>query len=89
MVTGGIKQVWFGMRVTAEEKRQIQRLAERRGTTQKEVVMRLVRAAEAEEAKPFKARPGSILDGVEHLIGSCEGPSDLSTNPKYMEGFGE
>jgi len=23
------------------------------------------------------------------LIGSVKGPSDLSTNPKYMEGFGE
>ena len=34
------------------------------------------------------ARPKSALDLVADLAGSCEGPEDLSTNPKYMEGFG-
>ena len=84
--------VWFGMKVTPEQKRKIKRLAERRGLSQKEAVMRLVEEALGEEApaapKPFKAQPGSFLDGIEHLVGSTEGPGDLSTNPKYMEGFG-
>jgi hypothetical protein len=32
----------------------------------------------------------SLLDVFSHLIGTVEGlPPDLSTNPKYMEGFGE
>ena len=35
------------------------------------------------------ARPRSALDLVADLIGSCEGPADLSTNKKYMECVGE
>jgi len=32
----------------------------------------------------------SVLEVFSHLIGTVDGlPSDLSTNPKYMEGFGE
>jgi hypothetical protein len=31
----------------------------------------------------------SIYDRVKHLIGQVDGPSDLSTNPKYVRGFGE
>jgi hypothetical protein len=31
----------------------------------------------------------SIYDRVKHLIGSVDGPPDLSTNPKYLHGFGE
>ena len=35
------------------------------------------------------ARPLSVLDVAGDLVGCAEGPADLSTNPKYMEGFGE
>jgi predicted transcriptional regulator len=33
--------------------------------------------------------PMSALELAGDLVGCCEGPGDLSTNPKYMEGFGE
>jgi len=33
-------------------------------------------------------RPMSALELAGDLVGCCEGPGDLSTNPKYMEGFG-
>ncbi|MCZ6757909.1 MAG: hypothetical protein O7C39_06480 [Bacteroidetes bacterium] len=39
--------------------------------------------------KKLDVSKDSFLYGIEHLIGSIEGPGDLSTNPKYMEGFGE
>ena len=78
---------WFGMKLTPAEKKKIERLAKRRGVTQKQAVLDLVNK-EVEE-KPIKAKPGSFLDGIEHLAGSVSGPGDLSTNPKYMEGFGE
>ena len=81
------KFVWFGMKITPEQKRRIKLLAQREGTSQKEAVMRLIE--QALETEPLKAPPGSFLDGIEHLIGSVEGPRDLSTNPKYMEGFGK
>jgi predicted DNA-binding protein len=39
--------------------------------------------------KRRQSRP-SAYDLVKHLCGSIkDGPSDLATNPKYMEGFGE
>ena len=31
----------------------------------------------------------SAHDRAKHLIGSIEGPSDLSTNKAYLEGLGE
>jgi len=31
----------------------------------------------------------SFLEAASEFIGCLEGPGDLSTNPKYMEGFGE
>jgi len=34
-------------------------------------------------------RPLSALELAGDLVGCGEGPGDLSTNPKHMEGFGE
>lgn len=31
----------------------------------------------------------SAYDRMKHLCGIIEGPGDLSTNPKYLEGLGE
>jgi hypothetical protein len=38
---------------------------------------------------PVGKRPLSALELAGDLVGCAEGPGDLSTNPKYMEGFGE
>lgn len=62
-------------------------MADREGTSAKEAVLRLVE--QALEDEELEAPEGSFLSGIEHLVGSAEGPSDLSTNPKYMEGFGQ
>jgi hypothetical protein len=35
-----------------------------------------------------RKRPVSVLDLAGDLVGCVEGPGDLSTNPKYMEGYG-
>ncbi len=32
---------------------------------------------------------GSLREAAERWIGCVEGPGDLSTNPKYMDGFGK
>ncbi len=78
-------QVWFGMRLTPEEKSGIKRLARLWGMTAKAAILELVgRELEAQDSQK-----GNFLDGIEDLIGSVEGPGDLSTNPKYMEGYGE
>jgi hypothetical protein len=31
----------------------------------------------------------SFFEAAREFIGCAEGPGDLSTNPKYMEGYGE
>lgn len=83
---GRSKTVWFGMKLTPAQKRKIKVLAERERTTAKEAVLRLVDQALANEK--LEAPKGSFLSGIEDLIGSVEGPSDLAKNSKYLEGFG-
>ena len=43
-------------------------------------------ALERQQHKPGK---GTCLELMEDLCGCMRGPRDLSTNPKYMEGFGQ
>jgi hypothetical protein len=82
----------FGMRLAPHERRQIERLAEARRTTMKDAVLGAVRrqladlAAQGASDEPFV--PAGRLKGAEHLIGCFEGPTDLSTNPDHLEGFG-
>jgi len=61
----------------------LERAARERGQSKSEVV----RAAL--EHFLNGERPMSALELAGDLAGCGEGPGDLSTNPKYMEGFGE
>ncbi len=45
--------------------------------------------AEEEAQKQDSDTPSVSYDRIKHLLGVFEGPGDLSTNPKYMDGFGE
>lgn len=78
----------FGMRLAPHERRQIERLAEARETTMKEAVLEAVRRLLDEiEAEELYA-PEGRLKGAEQLIGCFDGPTDLTTNNEYMEGYG-
>lgn len=79
----------FGMRLAPHERLEIERLAEARGTTMKEAILEAVRRllGEIEQEEPFT--PTGRLKGAEHLIGCFDGPEDLTTNKKHMEGYGE
>ena len=44
---------------------------------------------ESEGQDEIEVEPGSFLDGLEDVVGSVEGSSDLSTNPEHMNGYGE
>jgi metal-responsive CopG/Arc/MetJ family transcriptional regulator len=61
----------------------LERAAKKRGQTKSEVV----RAAL--EHYLNGERPISALELAGDLVGCASGPGDLSTNAKYMEGFGE
>lgn len=83
--------VWFGMKVTPEEKQKIKMLAERRGTTQKAVVLEAIEREMAEEKRSEElpeAQPGSFLEATRDIAGSVEGPPDLLRDPNRMEGYG-
>ena len=45
--------------------------------------------AEEEAQKQDSDTPSVPYDRIKHLLGVFEGPGDLSTNPKYRDGFGE
>jgi Arc/MetJ-type ribon-helix-helix transcriptional regulator len=49
----------------------------------------LVREAIARLVDEREAPGGSVLDLIGDLVGMESGPTDLSTNPKHMRGYGE
>ena len=65
----------------------MERAAKKRGQTKSEI-MRLA-LDQFLNGDQSAGRPMSALDLAGDLVGCAEGPGDLSTNPKYMEGFGE
>jgi hypothetical protein len=76
----------ISLKMTEELLRKLERTARQRGQSKSEVVRAaLTLFLNGAEAIP----PGSALKAALPWIGCCEGPGDLSTNPKYLEGFGE
>jgi hypothetical protein len=66
--------------------RKLERAARERGQSKSAVIRSaLEQFLNGERTIP----PGSALEAALPWVGCCEGPGDLSTNPKYMEGFGE
>jgi len=61
-------------------------IAARRGARSKSEIIReaLDRFVLTEQA----AQPDSLLEALQEFAGSCEGPRDLSTNPRYLDDFG-
>jgi Arc/MetJ-type ribon-helix-helix transcriptional regulator len=46
------------------------------------------KALEEKVGQRRRGKAPRVFDLVGHLSGSVKGPRDLSTNPKYMKGFG-
>ena len=82
----------FGMRLAPHERSEIERLAEAQGKNMKDAILDAVRRQleELGEKETFTPRPGSPLEGLEDLLGCFDsGFTDLSTNKRHMEGYGE
>jgi predicted transcriptional regulator len=77
--------------VSPDQKQRIEQLAERKGLSP-EAIVRAAIDHELETTSPNgneeDVQSGSFLDGIEHLVGSVDGPSDLSSNPDHMEEYG-
>lgn len=66
--------------------RQLDIFARKNGMSRSEIVRRaLLEYFSRDEV----SRPGSFLELARDLAGSIEGPSDLSTNKDYLEGYGK
>ncbi len=76
----------LSIRLSKAERAALRTAARRGKISQGQLVRRALRAyGVAPREKPAP----SAYDLVKHLIGKNKGgPGDLSTNPKYMEGFG-
>ena len=66
--------------------RKLAAAARTRGTTQSSLIRRALQAF-LDEGRG--TRSGSCLDLAGDLVGSIEGPADLSVNPQHMSGFGK
>lgn len=65
---------------------QLEALVRRRGQRKSTLVREAIERLFAEPGEPPK---GSVLDLLKDLKGIGNGPNDLSTNKKYMRGFGK
>ena len=64
----------------------LEALVRRRGQSRSEVVRDAIERAVEQEGAPQAATAYELL---RDLKGVGKGPRDLSTNPKYMRGYGE
>lgn len=78
--------VWFGMKLTAEEKARIERLAELEGLSQKEVVLNAVE----DRLISYEVEPaqGTMLEKMIRYSGVIDGEKDLSANKDHLAGYG-
>jgi len=81
------------IQLTTEQKRRIAEIADRAGRPWPEVLSEALRAY-----RPYVSKNGNGVQGQsaydvlmqDGVLGIADDtPPDLSTNPKYMEGFGE
>ncbi len=77
----------MSLKLPDELHEQVRRLAEQRGQSKSE----LVRTALEQflGGGNGTSKPMSALELAGDLVGSCQGPGDLSTNKQYLEDFGK
>lgn len=77
------------IQLTEEQRKLLAKKAGEMGRPVSELLAELIAAARGPRRQPREGR--SLLDAMkEHgMVGTMEGPGDLSTNPAHMQGFGE
>ena len=66
--------------------RKLDIVVSQRKTTKSRVLRDALEAHLAEEGTVQK---GTVAEVIHDLIGICDGPKDLSTNPRHLKGFGK
>jgi predicted transcriptional regulator len=77
----------ISLKLPSEMFRKLEQLAQQQRQSKSEIVRGAL--ADLLNGEQAGARPSSALDRAGDLVGCAAGPGDLSTNPKYMEGFGQ
>ena len=75
------------VKITKQLRAKLVATAKRRGVTQSELVRDAIETSLRAPVKPGPSAYDLIADLIEGLPGDG-GPSDLSSNKKYMEGYG-
>jgi hypothetical protein len=76
----------LSIRISKSERAALRATARREKSSQGQIVRK---ALHAYGIRPKAEVPATAYDLVKDLIGKNKGgPGDLSTNPKYLEGFG-
>ena len=77
------------IKLTDEQRRLVAERAQETGRPWTELLYELFAALA--RGKNGKRARRTLFDALDErgMIGSFDGPGDLNTNPKYMEGFGE
>jgi hypothetical protein len=76
----------ISLKLTDNVLRKLERAARERGQSKSDVIRSaLEQYLNGEGTIP----PGSALEAARPWIGCVEGPGDLATNPRYLEGLGE
>jgi predicted transcriptional regulator len=75
----------ISLKLSDELHAKLARVAKHRGETKSE----LVRNALEHFLNGQRSRVVTVAELAGDLLGSAEGPGDLSTNRKYMEGYGK
>ena len=73
------------LKMPAQLAAQVRAAARERGLSKSALIREAIETYLSDHAPPVP----SALDMAADLVGAWEGPPDLSTNRKYMEGFGE
>lgn len=85
-------RITITVEITPEQKQRIEQFAKQQGVSFEDAVRTAIEheitAPSPNGDEELEAEPGSFLDGIEHLVGSVEGPSDLSSNPDHLRGYG-
>ncbi len=82
MLLGNTSMKILTIKLDDRSANRISRIAKARKTTKSQVVREAIeRGLSSNESDP--------LADIRDLVGSIDGPADLSTNAKHLEGYGE
>jgi predicted DNA-binding protein len=80
----------LSLKLPARLSARLERAAKKRGQSKSEIVRAAIEQfLNGVPLAPPATQTISALQLAGDLVGCVEGPGDLSTNPTYMEGFGE